>query len=243
MDPALVPEESFLSFLLTAALIMGAAALLVCFAGGFGVYLGVLKHPHIKPKLKHRKTDFARLTEPATAPPPPGWKDQWRTCRAKSTRKVFTRKYDQAIQDKEYDDRLVCVRFGHDWDKTCMAQDEILFKISEKISKFCVIFVVDITEVPDFNAMYELYDPCTLMFFFRNRHIGLDVGTGNNNKVQILNWKQTRQKLKRTRLSRRRASKTSSFLLIVLYTLEMICHQPKKSLRTAAVYFPAGGRF
>jgi len=29
----------------------------------------------------------------------------------------------------------------------------------------------------------------------------------------------------------------------VLYTLEMICHQPKKSLRTAAVYFSAGGKF
>jgi len=30
---------------------------------------------------------------------------------------------------------------------------------------------------------------------------------------------------------------------LVLYTLEMICHQPKKSQRTAPVYFPAGGRF
>ena len=28
---------------------------------------------------------------------------------------------------------------------------------------------VDISEVPDFNAMYELYDPCTIMFFFRNK--------------------------------------------------------------------------
>jgi DIM1 family U5 snRNP protein len=28
---------------------------------------------------------------------------------------------------------------------------------------------VDIHEVPDFNTMYELYDPCTLMFFFRNK--------------------------------------------------------------------------
>lgn len=26
---------------------------------------------------------------------------------------------------------------------------------------------MDITEVPDFNKMYELYDPCTVMFFFR----------------------------------------------------------------------------
>ena len=32
-----------------------------------------------------------------------------------------------------------------------------------------VIYLVDITEVPDFNAMYELYDPCTVMFFYRNK--------------------------------------------------------------------------
>ena len=30
--------------------------------------------------------------------------------------------------------------------------------------------------------MYELYDPCTVMFFFRNKHIMIDLGTGNNNK-------------------------------------------------------------
>lgn len=44
---------------------------------------------------------------------------------------------------------------------------------------------VDISEVPDFNTMYELYDPCTVMFFFRNKHIMIDLGTGNNNKI---NW-------------------------------------------------------
>ena len=32
---------------------------------------------------------------------------------------------------------------------------------------------------------YELYDPCTIMFFFRNKHIMIDLGTGNNNKI---NW-------------------------------------------------------
>jgi hypothetical protein len=26
--------------------------------------------------------------------------------------------------------------------------------------------------------MYELYDPCTIMFFFRNKHIMVDLGTG-----------------------------------------------------------------
>lgn len=31
----------------------------------------------------------------------------------------------------------------------------------------------------------ELYDPVTLMFFWRNKHMMCDFGTGNNNK---LNW-------------------------------------------------------
>lgn len=34
-------------------------------------------------------------------------------------------------------------------------------------------------------SRYELYDPCTVMFFFRNKHIMIDLGTGNNNKI---NW-------------------------------------------------------
>lgn len=36
--------------------------------------------------------------------------------------------------------------------------------------------------------MYELYDPSTVMFFFRNKHIMIDLGTGNNNKI---NWPMT----------------------------------------------------
>lgn len=30
-----------------------------------------------------------------------------------------------------------------------------------------LIHVVDVTQVPDFNKMYELYDNTTLMFFYR----------------------------------------------------------------------------
>ncbi|CAG0920693.1 unnamed protein product [Notodromas monacha] len=90
---------------------------------------------------------------------------------------------DQAILSEE--DRVVVIRFGHDWDPTCMKMDEVLYSIAEKVKNFCVIYLVDITEVPDFNKMYELYDPCTCMFFFRNKHIMIDLGTGNNNKI---NW-------------------------------------------------------
>ncbi|KAJ3343904.1 U4/U6-U5 snRNP complex subunit dib1 [Gonapodya sp. JEL0774] len=90
---------------------------------------------------------------------------------------------DQAILNEEQ--RVVIIRFGHDWDPTCMVVDETLYKVAEKVKNFAVIYLVDITQVPDFNKMYELYDPCTLMFFFRNKHIMIDLGTGNNNKI---NW-------------------------------------------------------
>ena len=76
-------------------------------------------------------------------------------------------------------------RFGHDWDPACMVMDETLFRLAEKVKNFASIFLVDISEVPDFNKMYELYDPVTVMFFYRNKHIMIDLGTGNNNKV---NW-------------------------------------------------------
>eukprot|EP00940_MAST-03C_sp_MAST-3C-sp2_P003312 g3312.t1 len=90
---------------------------------------------------------------------------------------------DQAILNEE--DRVVIIRFGHDYDPTCMKMDETLCKIAEDVKNFAVTYLVDITEVPDFNTMYELYDPCTVMFFFRNKHILVDLGTGNNNKI---NW-------------------------------------------------------
>ncbi|CAI2383334.1 unnamed protein product [Moneuplotes crassus] len=90
---------------------------------------------------------------------------------------------DQAILSEE--DRVVVIRFGSDADPTCMQMDEILYKISEDVREFAVVYLVDNTEVPDFNTMYELYDPCTVMFFYRNKHILVDFGTGNHNKI---NW-------------------------------------------------------
>lgn len=88
---------------------------------------------------------------------------------------------DQAILNEE--ERVVCLRFGHDHDVTCMQMDEVLAGVAETVKNFCAIYVVDVSEVPDFNDMYELYDPCTVMFFFRNKHIMIDLGTGNNNKI------------------------------------------------------------
>eukprot|EP01126_Amoeba_proteus_P024278 TRINITY_DN24491_c0_g1_i2.p1 TRINITY_DN24491_c0_g1~~TRINITY_DN24491_c0_g1_i2.p1 ORF type:complete len:143 (-),score=33.25 TRINITY_DN24491_c0_g1_i2:229-657(-) len=90
---------------------------------------------------------------------------------------------DQAILQEE--ERLVVIRFGRDWSKECMIMDETLRRVANKVKNFAVIYLVDIDEVPDFNKMYELYDPLAVMFFFRNKHMMIDLGTGNNNKI---NW-------------------------------------------------------
>lgn len=63
--------------------------------------------------------------------------------------------------------------------------DEVLASVAETMKNFAVIYLVDIPEVPDFKTMYELYDPSTVMFLFRNKHIMMDLGTGNNKKI---NW-------------------------------------------------------
>ncbi len=88
---------------------------------------------------------------------------------------------DKAIVTEEK--RVVVIRFGHDEDPTCMQMDETLAGIADDVKNFASIFLVDTTEVPDFTEMYELYDACTVMFFFRNKHIMVDLGTGNNNKI------------------------------------------------------------
>jgi hypothetical protein len=93
---------------------------------------------------------------------------------------------DQAILSDE--ERLVVIRFGRstgslektplalpqlrtltglgflgrDWDQECMKQDEVLYKIADKVKSFAVIYVCDIDQVPDFNQMYGM---STLSFY------------------------------------------------------------------------------
>lgn len=47
---------------------------------------------------------------------------------------------DQAILSEE--DRVVVIRFGHDWDPECMKMDETLYGIAEKVKNFAAIYLV-----------------------------------------------------------------------------------------------------
>ena len=63
---------------------------------------------------------------------------------------------DEAIKSEE--DRVVVIRFGHDWDPQCMTMDETLYSVSDLVQNFAVIYLCDITLVPDFNKVRTSYD-------------------------------------------------------------------------------------
>ena len=64
--------------------------------------------------------------------------------------------------------------------------DQILSKIEYLISNFALILTVDTSQVQDFKILYELEEDACLMFFYRGKHIKVDVGSGNNNKIDFV---------------------------------------------------------
>ncbi|CAE7573716.1 Txnl4a [Symbiodinium natans] len=88
---------------------------------------------------------------------------------------------EKAVTEEE--SRVVLLRFGHDYDPECKLTDDILLSLSETVKEKCGFFLVDTDLVPDFTQQYELYDPCTLMFFFKGRHLQLELGLGERYKI------------------------------------------------------------
>ncbi|CAJ1455164.1 unnamed protein product [Effrenium voratum] len=88
---------------------------------------------------------------------------------------------EAAVNEEET--RVVLLRFGRDYDPDCKLMDDILHSISETVKAKCNMFLVDIAQVHDFTQQYELYDPCTLMFFYKGRHLQLELGFGERYKI------------------------------------------------------------
>lgn len=62
---------------------------------------------------------------------------------------------DQAILSEE--DRLVVIRFGRDHDPDCMRQDEVLYKIADKVKNFAVrIHLITLFLLPPVSFVVEL---------------------------------------------------------------------------------------
>merc|ERR1712224_1013650 len=79
--------------------------------------------------------------------------------------------------------RLVVIRFGDPEHPNCIRMDNTLLKIQQTIEPFAVVYFVNIAELSDYNNLYELFDPVSLMLFYKNQHLMTDLGTGNNNKI------------------------------------------------------------
>ncbi|KAJ1634577.1 thioredoxin-like protein 4A-like protein [Pavlovales sp. CCMP2436] len=80
-------------------------------------------------------------------------------------------------------DRAVLLRFGRRADPTTAAADVLLHEIAHEVWLYCMIYLVDIDDVPEFTATHELYDPCTVIVFYRNKPMPIDVGYGPESKV------------------------------------------------------------
>mmetsp|Transcript_13170 Transcript_13170/g.38749 ORF Transcript_13170/g.38749 Transcript_13170/m.38749 type:complete len:156 (+) Transcript_13170:83-550(+) len=79
--------------------------------------------------------------------------------------------------------RMVLIRFGRGSDPSTVAADVILNEIAHELWLYCVIYLVDIDEVPHFTGVFELYDPCTIMCFYRNHTVPIDLGHGPDVKL------------------------------------------------------------
>lgn len=81
------------------------------------------------------------------------------------------------------------IRVREEHVRRCAQMDAILVEFAQLARKYCVVYAVDTEEVPEFDRLYDLDDPdetFAIMFFYQNRHIKVDLSTGNNNKVNFL---------------------------------------------------------
>eukprot|EP00164_Ancoracysta_twista_P023951 GFYU01045130.1.p1 GENE.GFYU01045130.1~~GFYU01045130.1.p1 ORF type:complete len:151 (-),score=17.54 GFYU01045130.1:135-587(-) len=66
--------------------------------------------------------------------------------------------------------------------------DEELAFVAAKVRKYCTVYIVDTVQVTEFDGLYALDDPdetFAVMFFYKGRHIEVDLGTGENNKLNF----------------------------------------------------------
>eukprot|EP00760_Papus_ankaliazontas_P026017 PhM_4_TR2990/c0_g1_i1/m.14354/K12859/TXNL4A, DIB1; U5 snRNP protein, DIM1 family len=90
---------------------------------------------------------------------------------------------DLAINRKV--ENVIVIRFGREGTTDVTEMDSTLRKIKNKVRNFAEIYTVDIDQVTDFNEMYDLSDDLNVMFFYNNKHIQVDVGTGVNTRINF----------------------------------------------------------
>jgi len=99
-------------------------------------------------------------------------------------KKILNSEYsvDQALLDEKK--KIMVIFFGFNEKMSIKLYNlEIEFTL-KKFSKFFALYVIDNKKMINFNRMYELFKKKCLIFFFKNKIIQIDLGSGNNNKIE-----------------------------------------------------------
>ena len=118
---------------------------------------------------------------------------------------------DQAILDQS--NKIIILKFN----KICNFYDKTFninfVKFKFKHMKNLNFFSINIEKIREFNLMYELKKNTSLLYFFNNRKIFMDSGTGDTNK--ICQFTQDSRKIKQiTKKTLKNCQKGKNFLKI-----------------------------
>lgn len=105
--------------------------------------------------------------------------------------KNFKNEYslDQALLDEKK--KILIIFFGYNEKKSIKLYNLKFEYTLKKFSKHFVLYFIDNDLIINFNRMYELFKKKCLIFFFKNKIIQIDLGSGNNNKIERFYFNKT----------------------------------------------------
>ena len=83
-------------------------------------------------------------------------------------------------------ERGIVLRFGRAADPLTRRADAQLRGVAQRSDELLEIFTVDLDEIAEFTATYELHDPFSILCFWRGRVLQLDTGFGLEPKITAL---------------------------------------------------------
>ena len=91
---------------------------------------------------------------------------------------------DQAILDQIY--KIIILNFKKNYSikETKFNRKFLKFKANEK-ERFD-LYIINMQKVKEFNLMYEIKNTSSLVYFYNNKKVLIDSGTGDNNKLSGL---------------------------------------------------------
>ena len=88
---------------------------------------------------------------------------------------------DQAILDQSY--RIIILKFKKGLNFKESKFNKKLLRLKETGKENFKFYFINSEKVKEFNLMYEIKNTISSIYFFNNRKVSIDSGTGDNNKV------------------------------------------------------------